>query len=164
MKITATEEYGLRCLVLLAKHGPGEPLTLADIGNGEGLSQPYAAKIMNLLRQEGLVDSIRGRHGGYILAYPPNRIRLSDAFSAMGEPLFGSSHCDRYGSPSSDEGCVHRDDCTVRDVWAGMNTLINAMFDRITLADLLVASDGSRLNIIALAKQHLESQTKDTTN
>jgi Rrf2 family transcriptional regulator, iron-sulfur cluster assembly transcription factor len=157
MRITATEEYGLRCLVLLANHGPDQPLTLADIGEGEGMSQPYAAKIMNLLRQAGLVDSIRGRNGGYVLARPPHRVRLSDAFEAMGEPLFGASHCDRYSSADTEESCVHTGDCSVRDVWAGMNALITNLLDQITLADLLHASSGSVLNIMALAKRQLDN-------
>ena len=156
MRITATEEYGLRCLVLLANRGPDQPVTLADIGDGEGMSQPYAAKIMNLLRQAGLVDSVRGRYGGYVLVSPPHRIRLSDVFEAMGEPLFGASHCDRFSSEDTERTCVHTGDCSVRDVWAGMNAIITGLLNQITLADLVQASAGSVLNIMALAKQQLE--------
>ncbi|MCB2212424.1 Rrf2 family transcriptional regulator [bacterium] len=155
MRITATEEYGLRCLVLLAKRGPGVPLTLADIGGDEGMSQPYAAKIMNLLRQAGLVDSVRGRNGGYILATTPDAIRLTEAFEALGEPLFGPSHCDRYGSPASDQNCVHSEDCSVRGVWAGMNHLINSLLSQVTLEDVVRASDGAGMSIVDLAKQQL---------
>jgi len=162
VKITATEEYGLRCLVLLANRGPDQPLTLSEIGDGEGMSQPYAAKIMNLLRQAGLVDSIRGRNGGYVLAYPPHRVRLSEVFEAMGEPLFGSSHCNRFSSADTEQGCVHTGDCSVRDVWAGMNMLITSLLDQITLADLVQASAGSVLNIMAMVKQQLDSSTTES--
>ena len=154
MRISATEEYGLRCLVLLARRGGGQPLTLADIGGGEGLSQPYAAKIMNQLRQAGLVDSLRGRNGGFVLAKPAETVRLSAIFDALGEPLFGPEHCDRFGGSEDDERCVHHGDCTVKDVWAGMHRLIHGLLDQITLADL-VRETGGRLNIVALARQHL---------
>lgn len=155
MRITATEEYGLRCMILLAKRGARRPLTLAGIGDGEGLSQPYAAKLMNLLRQAGLVDSLRGRHGGYVLAKAPERIRLTDVFDALGEPLFGPGHCERFGRPGSDDSCIHLDDCSVRDVWAGMHRLISHLFDQITLADLVRESKRGRLNLIALAREQL---------
>jgi Rrf2 family protein len=155
MRITATEEYGLRCLVMLAKRGSNDPLTLSDIGDGEGMSQPYAAKIMNLLRQAGLAESIRGRNGGYILAYPANKITLTDAFDAMGEPLFSPSHCDKFGSPAAEESCVHTGDCSVRDVWAGMQRLIGNVMSQITLAELVSASEGGGLSIFSLVKRQL---------
>ena len=138
---------------MLAKHGPDEPLTLSDIGTGEGVSQPYAAKIMNELRQAGLAESVRGRNGGYILARPPHRIRLSDVFKALGEPLFSPSHCEKFTPANGD--CIHVDDCTVRDVWAGMSKIVQSVLEQVTLADLVRESDGGMLNLLALAKRQV---------
>src|SRR5260370_8079238 len=88
MKITAQEEYGLRCLLRLAQAAEGQSLTLPDIASGEGLSVPYAAKLLTVLRQAGLIASVRGRAGGYRLARPPEHIPLRPLLLTLAEPLF----------------------------------------------------------------------------
>src|SRR5262249_40415094 len=64
MKITAQEEYGLRCLLRLAKAAEGQSLTLPEVATAEGLSVPYAAKLLSVLRHAGLIESVRRRSGG----------------------------------------------------------------------------------------------------
>src|SRR5258708_35673147 len=71
MKITAQEEYGLRCLLWFARIGPEKSLTIPDIAAAENLSVPYAAKLLSVLRQGGLIESARGRNGGYRLVAAP---------------------------------------------------------------------------------------------
>ena len=68
MHLLAQEEYGLRCLVQLARHRDSTPLTIPEIAAAEGLSPEYTAKLMRALRQGGLVMSTRGAAGGYRLA------------------------------------------------------------------------------------------------
>ena len=75
MKITAQEEYGLRCLLRLAKAESGVA-TLPEIAVAEGLSQPYVAKLMAVLRNAGIIESTRGRTGGYRLAQPIDTVGL----------------------------------------------------------------------------------------
>src|SRR5271154_6866794 len=91
MKITAQEEYGLRCLLRLSEKG-GQSLPLPDLAAAEGLSVPYIAKLMAVLKQAGLVDSERGRTGGYRLAKPPAEIGLGSLLLQLGEP-----QGDRFG-------------------------------------------------------------------
>ena len=74
MKISAQEEYGLRCLLRLAKAESGVA-TLPEVAAAEGLSVPYVAKLMAVLRHAGILDSVRGRSGGYKLARPARRDR-----------------------------------------------------------------------------------------
>ena len=64
MKITALEEYGLRCVLRLALAPEGEPMTVAEIAEKEGLDRPLRGKLMSVLRQSGLVDSVRGEAVG----------------------------------------------------------------------------------------------------
>ncbi len=75
MKITSQEEYGLRCLLRLARAGSGRSLTIPEIAANEGLSVPYVAKLLSVLRQAGLIDSVLagdgagatgGRKNGYL--------------------------------------------------------------------------------------------------
>ncbi len=73
MKLSANEEYGLRCLVRLAYAGFAEQgLTIPEISQAEGVSPAYAAKILRALRKGGFVKAARGKEGGYTLARPPS--------------------------------------------------------------------------------------------
>src|SRR2546421_5805484 len=97
MKITAQEEYGLRCLLKVARAVDGNSLTLPEVASAEGLSVPYAAKLLSVLRQAGLIDSVRGRSGGYRLARPPASIGLGSLLLVLGEPLFDEpNYCERH--------------------------------------------------------------------
>src|SRR5262249_58819187 len=82
MKITAQEEYGLRCLLRLAR-ADGHSLTIPEIAAVEGLSSPYVAKILAVLRQAGLIESVRGRAGGYRLAKSPAEIGLGSVLMSI---------------------------------------------------------------------------------
>ena len=118
MKITAQEEYGLRCLLRFARAGVAQSLTLPEIAKEEGLSVPYAAKLLALLRQAELIVSARGRNGGYHLAAAPSQIGVGTALLALGEPLFDDpDYCLRHAGTETDGACVHRDGCTLRALW-----------------------------------------------
>ena len=79
MKISAVEEYGLRCLLQLARTASEQPLVSAEeIAIREGLSVAYVEKILSQLRKAGLVKSVRGMYGGYQLARPADDIRVGD--------------------------------------------------------------------------------------
>ncbi|MFH0882686.1 MAG: Rrf2 family transcriptional regulator [bacterium] len=152
MKITALEEYGLRCMVRLAKAGPGRALSLTEIGGAEGLSIPYSGKLLAMLREAGLVVAERGRNGGYTLAMPASQIRLKRIFDALGEPIFSANHCERYQTSGNEEGnCVHHEDCSVRDVWSSFQKMIGEFLQRVTLEDLARRKPGSRLDLFELA-------------
>src|SRR5262245_66626616 len=100
MKITAQEEYGLRCLMHLARCGGS--LTVPEIAQAEGLSPAYVAKLLAVLRQAGFVESVRGRAGGYHLARPPGEVRLGRVLLALGEPLFDDpGYCGRPAGPGT---------------------------------------------------------------
>ncbi|MBU1699481.1 MAG: Rrf2 family transcriptional regulator [Candidatus Eisenbacteria bacterium] len=135
MKITSLEEYGLRCMVQLARHSDREPLTIAEIAQEEGLSLPYVGKLMNLLRQEGLVMSVRGRAGGYILPRPADQITLDTVITALGGDLFDKDHCGRH--PAGHDVCVHSGDCSIRSVWSTMHRIINDTLKKTSLSDLV---------------------------
>src|SRR2546427_9634173 len=74
MKLTSQEEYGLRCLLRIARQGQTGALTIPEISEAEGISSHYGAKLMRILRRGGFVTSARGQAGGYTPARPPGRI------------------------------------------------------------------------------------------
>jgi Rrf2 family protein len=143
MKITAQEEYGLRCLLRLARAGEGRALTIPEIAAAEKLSVPYVGKMMGVLRQAGLVESVRGRAGGYHLGRRPADIRLGSVLLVLGEPLFDDpGYCEQHASPE-DKGraCIHHDSCTLRVLWQGLEQWMRRLLDQITLADLMQGAE-----------------------
>lgn len=134
MKITATEEYGLRCMLQLALN-EGRTVSLTDLARAEGIAVPFAAKVLHRLRHSGLVAASRGRHGGYQLAAPAEQVSVMQVLEALGKPMFDSSFCREHGSP--EEGaCARLTDCSLRPVWAHLDALLRQFFAQTTLADL----------------------------
>lgn len=144
MKITAQEEYGLRCLLRLAQAGDRQSLTLPEVAAAEGLSVPYTAKLLGVLRQAGLIDSVRGRSGGYRLARPPEAIGLGSLLLVLGEPLFDEpGYCERHaGTAEGVNNCVHHGSCSLRTLWQTLEQWIRGTLDQITVADLLASPGG----------------------
>jgi Rrf2 family protein len=156
MKITAQEEYGLRCLLQLAQQCDGSgSMSIAEIAAAEGLSQPYVAKLLALLRQEGIIESARGRSGGYRLALPPDQIHLGTLLHALGEPLFEEpGFCDRHAGTETNGVCVHRGDCSLRALWSTLEDWMRAALDHVTIADLI--EGGTHLAVL-LRKRLVEA-------
>lgn len=134
MKITATEEYGMRCMLQLALHH-GEIVPLSELAGTEGIAPPFAAKVLLGLRRAGLVVATRGRNGGYALAAPPEQITVLRILKALGKPLFDSTFCREHGSPDATD-CSRLTDCSLRPVWAHLDALLKRFFEQTTLADL----------------------------
>jgi Rrf2 family protein len=136
MKISAQEEYGVRCLLRLAR--VGESLTIPEIAQAENLSAPYVGKLLGVLRQAGFIESVRGRSGGYHLARPASEIRLGALLLALGEPLFDEpGYCERHAGPETTGPCVHHDGCSLRGLWQTLEHWLRHTLDQITLGDLL---------------------------
>jgi len=138
MKITAQEEYGLRCLLRLAKAESGS-ITLPEVAAAEGLSVPYVAKLMAVLRHAGLLESVRGRSGGYSLAKPAEEIGLGSLLLILGEPLFDEhEYCQKHAGTEAPNGvCTNKATCTLKSVWQTLESWMRRTLDQITLADLV---------------------------
>jgi len=117
MKLSAMEEYGLRCLLQVARTGEGASLTIAEMSEREGISAPNVAKLMRVLRRAGLVRSTRGKAGGYALARPPAEVRTLDVLAALGGRLFDPGFCDRHAGVL--HRCLNSGDCSIRPCCAG---------------------------------------------
>ncbi len=135
MKITALEEYGLRCMLQLALNDPGQPMSVNQVATNEGLSPEYAGKLLNMLRHQGLVDSVRGRNGGFLLTRTAADINLGEIVLALSNQLFDSEYCERHAGTG--EVCVHDTACALRPVWSTLSEHVSQLLESITLADLL---------------------------
>ncbi len=134
MKISAQEEYGLRCLVQLAGLKQDESLTLPQIATREGISAANAGKLMWLLNKAGFVSAIRGTKGGYSLARPSGEIYLNEVIKVLDEDEI-DNHCESYTGVL--DSCVHKGDCGIRPVIVGLHEIVENALSQITLAQLV---------------------------
>lgn len=134
MKISAQEEYGLRCLVQLATLSENESRTLPQIAELEGISVANAGKLMWLLNRAGFVQATRGTKGGYSLARPAGEIRLSEVIKVLDEDVL-NKHCESYTGVL--DSCVHKGDCGIRPVIVGLHEIVENALSQITLAQLV---------------------------
>jgi Rrf2 family protein len=147
MKISAQEEYGLRCLLQLAYAArQGESLTLAQIAEREGISVANAGKLLWILNKAGLVQSLRGTKGGYHLARPASETRLSDIIKVLDDDAV-ESHCKTHTGVL--EVCIHKGDCGIRPVIVGLHEIVQKALSEITLAQLI----GTEANVDAMLHQ-----------
>ncbi len=135
MKLTSQEEYGLRCLLRLAREGEGGSLTIPKISQKEGISNFYVAKLMRILRRGGLVKSVRGQAGGYALARPADKIVVGEALAILGGRLYDPGFCDEHAG--SESFCTHSVDCSVRSLWRAVQQVVDQVLSKTTLKDLL---------------------------
>lgn len=150
MKITAQEEYGLRCLLQLARrHGSSEPVTVREIAAKEGISVAYAEKLLHRLAKSGLAESVRGVKGGFRLTRDPGAMTVGDAVRALGSFLTHAAICQRFTGEES--RCVHNKNCGLRPVWSTVNYHIQKLFDNLPLAILLQTERDSRQQIMEIA-------------
>ncbi len=141
MKLSAQEEYGLRCLLQVARRAPGGSATIPEIAEAEGLSPHNVARYLATLRRSGLVDSERGQHGGYSLARPASQIAVAEVVAALGGPLYDPTFCDHF--TGAEESCCHTPvDCSIRGLWMRVQEAVDGVLSRTSLQDLLDAAHG----------------------
>jgi Rrf2 family transcriptional regulator, cysteine metabolism repressor len=131
MKISTKIRYGTRAILELAvQYGKG-PVELREIATKEGISLKYLEQVIIPLRTGGLVKSIRGSRGGYTLAKPPSRIRLSEVVGVLEGP-FSLTEC--LQDPTV---CQKVSVCVTRDVWKKVSDAINGILTSITLEEMV---------------------------
>lgn len=140
MKITSQEEYGLRCLLQVAVLTAKDELaSLEDIANAEHITSDYAAKLLTVLRQANLVESVRGKNGGYKLSRAADKIYLDEVIRALSGELFESESCQQF--PGNDSKCIHISCCSIRSVWMSISHILFSMLKRVSLFDLISKED-----------------------
>ena len=135
MKLSAQDEYGLRILLRIARHPGEEGLPIPVLAELEGISQPYAAKILRSLRLGGFLQSTKGKNGGYQLAKPAEQIKVGNVLKALGGKLFDEEYC--KGVTGTTRICTNSVDCSVRSLWSVIQRAVDQLLDQISLADML---------------------------
>jgi Rrf2 family transcriptional regulator, iron-sulfur cluster assembly transcription factor len=140
MKFSATEEYGLRCLLRIAKfYAVEKSFTIPEISRAEGLTEHNAGKILRTLRIGGFLESSRGQIGGYALTRPPEEIFIGDVLTSLGGKLFDDSFCISHSGAA--DICTNSIDCSVRSLWKVIQDSVDSVVSKLTLKDLLGSED-----------------------
>jgi Rrf2 family protein len=117
----------------LAQHYGSEPIPLKTVAERQNISDNYLEQLIAILRKAGLVKSVRGAQGGYILARDPSSITVGDIIRAMEGPI-APVDCVSEVEPAE---CDNADFCITRTVWARVRDRLAEVMDSISLADML---------------------------
>ncbi len=137
MKLSTKGRYGLRALSELAVHSQGgTPVSIMSISARQDLSERYLEQLMAMLKKAGIVRSIRGAGGGYVLARDAGDISVGDVLRALEGKL------DPVDCAGLDPGgeCRAADSCVTKYVWKRINESINRTVDEIRLDQLVAES------------------------
>lgn len=137
MKFSAQEEYGLRCLLEIAR--ARDSMTIPEIAKVEGLSQTHVAKLLMILRKDGFITATRGQAGGYSLARPASEINVGEVLAALGGKLYDDDFCSKHAGQMSI--CQHAVDCSVKSLWQVIQGAVDHVMKDLTLADMISKGD-----------------------
>jgi len=131
MKLSTRSRYGIRAILELAENHGNGPLQLKTIARHQEISVKYLEQLMATLKSAGIVRSIRGSKGGYILTKSPGQIKVSDCFSCLEGPVI-TTEC-----VQNDSYCERTNDCVARQIWAEVHSAIMGVLQSMTLQNLV---------------------------
>ena len=133
MRLSTKGRYAVMAMVDLAKHNEGEPIALAEIAERQEISLSYLEQLFAKLRIAGLVRSVRGPGGGYLLGHAAQETRIADIILAVDEPI-RATRC----SPGAPVGCRgSKTRCLTHDLWEELGNQIHLYLSSVSLADVV---------------------------
>ena len=141
MKISTRGRYGLRAMLELARCHGQSPLRMRVLAERESLSRKYLHGLLTALKEAGLVRSVRGPGGGFLLARAPSKIRLSQILHALEGPL------SLVDCVADERACGRTKSCTARRVWAELSATIESVLEKVTLEDLIASENRACSNV-----------------
>jgi Rrf2 family protein len=146
MKLSTRGCYGLRAMLELALHFGGKPVLMRTIADSQGISRKYLHALLTSLKSAGMVRSVRGSGGGYLLAKPPAKLRVHDIVQVLEGSL---SITDCVEDPST---CGRSPGCVTHELWQELSHAVETLLAGITLEDLVTrhgakASESSMYHI-----------------
>jgi len=137
MKLSTKGRYGLRAVIDLAMNCENEAVALSSIAERQHISMSYLEQLIPKLRRAGIVNSIRGAQGGYVLAKPASEISVGDILRALEGDLHPVDCSEVNGTG---EPCTGSDMCVTKHVWKKISDSINQAVDSLMLSDLVEES------------------------
>src|SRR5215207_2318435 len=140
VRVSSKGDYACPALLSLALHEDERgPISVRDIAERTGIPQPYLEQILLALKGAGLVKSKRGVGGGYVLARPPDEIRLSEVLAAVDGPISLGD----FGDPHQDGSCDHEGQCVLFAIWKLAGGHMRQLLDGFTLASVAEVAQGA---------------------
>ncbi len=144
MKLSTKGRYGLRAMIDLARFSESSPVSISAIAARQNISERYLEQLVALLKKDGLVKSVRGAAGGYVLARDMNEISVGDVLRAL-EGSLDPVTCLAF----TPDGCEAAKECVTKYVWNKINESINRTVDEMKISELVQESirvnpDGER--------------------
>ncbi|MEA4852993.1 MAG: Rrf2 family transcriptional regulator [Christensenella sp.] len=133
MKLSTKGRYGLRAMIDLAKYSEREAVSTSSIAARQHISESYLEQLVSKLKKAGLLKSIRGAQGGYVLARKPENISVGDILRAL-EGDLKPIDCPAL---ANEDGCNQAGSCASKYVWQRLNDGINEIVDEISLSTLV---------------------------
>lgn len=133
MKLSTKGRYGVKAMLDLAMHNDEGYIALNSIAERQEISENYLEQLFAVLKKAGIVKSIRGSHGGYVLGQSPDKITVGSILRAL-EGSLAPVDCVMENDP---EKCQRACSCVTRPVWEKIRDSVNSVVDSITLADLV---------------------------
>jgi Rrf2 family protein len=152
LRLSTKGQYGVRAMYEIAKAGSIGPVTIKEISEKQDVSVAYLEQILNTLRKSGIIKSVKGPGGGYMLSRDPEKISIGQILKELEGPVAITSCLD----PS--EGCVRVDSCVTHLLWKSLGDNIEQFLDGMTLHDLLKGNQFITMN----KKQKKSRQGKGT--
>jgi Rrf2 family protein len=149
MKLSTKGKYGVRAVFEIARHYGKGPITIKEIVERQGISTSYLEQILYRLGKAGLIDSVRGPAGGYLLSRAPSDLTIGDIIRTLEGPI-ALSHCLEPGDAGE---CYQAEDCVARMVWTRVGAKIEEALDSITFSDLLQQDYGKESGVLKLKKK-----------
>ena len=132
MRLSTKGRYAVMAMVDLAQHSGGAPISLAAVAERQSISLSYLEQLFAKLRRGGLVKSVRGPGGGYLLAHTRDTIRIADIILAVDEPI-RATRC----RPGATLGCSgDRGRCLTHDLWEELSNQIYLYLSSVSLGDV----------------------------
>jgi len=132
MKLTTKTTYGLRAVAMLAADKNRRPVAVSDISKKEGIPEQYLVQLLHHLKKEGIVKSIRGPQGGYVLAKKPEELSVYDIVKV----LEGNVSVVSCLSKDKEGKCNRVDHCSTHDLWSRLNESIESALKGFSIRDL----------------------------
>ncbi len=135
MKLSTKSRYSVTALYELALHYGEGAVPLKEVSEAQGISENYLEQLMSTLRKKGLVQSVRGAQGGYMLAKSPCAISIGEIITAIEGPI-ALVDCLLADAGAKDQACTRAGACVTRNVWGKVGDSIRQVLNSITLKDL----------------------------
>ena len=132
MRLTTKGRYGVRAVLNLAAQNQSHPISISQISKEEDLSPEFLEQIFFKLKKAGVIRSIRGPKGGFVLAWKPSEVTIKSILDAVGESVNPTPCTDDASDP-----CPREKDCALAPVWNEFNDVIEKHLEGISIKDIL---------------------------